>query len=434
MCCPAESWPRDGAGTEVALVAGVLRTPPSQLMQGADVIVSVRPEHFRVQDEGELGQLSGIVKVVMPLGPQVIYDVEIPGGTGVKISQPRDGLQRSAPERKHHSLFTDLSGCVPYLSCAIRAPRSCPMSIPVSRRHLLGTGAAFGAAALIPVSLPVSLRAQGKTLVAATFPGTWNEAHREFLAPAFTKRTGASVTQSILLGNDQLSRLMAAKGGKPPFDVALFDSPQVLDAAKQGLIVEYPARQVAELQGSAAGVPGQVGPAHYHADRRDRLQPAEDQDSAEELGCVVGSAIQGAGRAHGSEQPARHCLSRRDQPLARRERGELRAGIQGAAGNAAECRGNRRKSRRLCNAMAAGADRHRAVQFQFRADPQGKGCAGRAVDPGHGRGRLVHQHARRRQCCRARPRRRSTSIRISIRPCRARWRGRHTTSSRPTAR
>ena len=91
-------------------------------------------------------------------------------------------------------------------------------------------------------------------------------------------------------------------------------------------------RQVAELQGSAAGVPGQVGPAHHHADHRHRLQPAEDQDSAEELGCVVGSAIQGAGRAHGSEQPARHCLSRRDQPLARRERGELRAGVQGACG------------------------------------------------------------------------------------------------------
>jgi putative spermidine/putrescine transport system ATP-binding protein len=80
----------DGAGTEVALAAGVLRIPPSHLMKGADVIVSVRPEHFRVQDEGESGQLSGIVKVVMPLGPQVIYDVEIPGGTGVKISQPRD--------------------------------------------------------------------------------------------------------------------------------------------------------------------------------------------------------------------------------------------------------------------------------------------------------------------------------------------------------
>jgi putative spermidine/putrescine transport system substrate-binding protein len=105
-----------------------------------------------------------------------------------------------------------------------------------SRRELLGAGAALGTATLIP-SLTL---AQSKHLVAATFPGTWNEAHRKYLAPAFTKRTGASVTQSILLGNDQLSRLIAAKGGKPPFDVALFDSPQVLDAVKQGLIAEYP--------------------------------------------------------------------------------------------------------------------------------------------------------------------------------------------------
>jgi len=111
------------------------------------------------------------------------------------------------------------------------------MTIHISRRHLLGAGAAWSAASL----LPASGFAQAKQLVAATFPGTWNEAHRQFLAPAFTKRTGASATQSILLGNDQLSRLIAAKGGKPPFDVALFDRPQVLDAAKQGLIVEYPA-------------------------------------------------------------------------------------------------------------------------------------------------------------------------------------------------
>jgi putative spermidine/putrescine transport system substrate-binding protein len=104
---------------------------------------------------------------------------------------------------------------------------------------MLRAGTACTAAAIIPSRLA----AQSKTLVAATFPGTWNEAHREFLAPAFTKRTGASVTQSILLGNDQLSRLTAAKGGKPPFDVALFDSPQVLDAAKQGLISEYPAEK-----------------------------------------------------------------------------------------------------------------------------------------------------------------------------------------------
>jgi putative spermidine/putrescine transport system substrate-binding protein len=114
----------------------------------------------------------------------------------------------------------------------------------ISRRELLSAGAALSAAAL----LPTSASAQGKQLVAATFPGTWNEAHRQYLAPAFTKRTGASVTQSILLGNDQLSRLTAAKGGKPPFDVALFDRPQVLDAAKQGLIVEYPAAKSANYK------------------------------------------------------------------------------------------------------------------------------------------------------------------------------------------
>jgi putative spermidine/putrescine transport system substrate-binding protein len=82
--------------------------------------------------------------------------------------------------------------------------------------------------------------AQGKTLVTATFPGTWSEADREILLPAFIKLTGAHATQSILLGTDQVARLAAAKGGQPPFDVALFDQPQVLDAARQGLIAEYP--------------------------------------------------------------------------------------------------------------------------------------------------------------------------------------------------
>jgi putative spermidine/putrescine transport system substrate-binding protein len=111
------------------------------------------------------------------------------------------------------------------------------MNSVISRRQLLCASAAASAAAL----LKSAALAQGKTLVAATFPGTWNEAHREILAPAFAKRTGASVIQSILLGTDQVSRLEAAKGGKPPFDVALFDSPQVLDAARDGLIAEYPA-------------------------------------------------------------------------------------------------------------------------------------------------------------------------------------------------
>ena len=53
---------------------------------------------------------------------------------------------------------------------------------------------------------------QSKTLVAATFPGTWSEADRQIILPAFKAQTGASVTQSIVLGTDQISRLLAAKG------------------------------------------------------------------------------------------------------------------------------------------------------------------------------------------------------------------------------
>jgi putative spermidine/putrescine transport system substrate-binding protein len=113
------------------------------------------------------------------------------------------------------------------------------MSKHFDRRQFLAAGTALGATAL----LPVRALAQDKSLVAATFPGTWNEAHRQILAPAFRRRTNATVTQSIILAHDQVSRLAAAKGGRPPFDVAIFDSPQVLDAVKQGLIVEYPVAQ-----------------------------------------------------------------------------------------------------------------------------------------------------------------------------------------------
>ena len=111
------------------------------------------------------------------------------------------------------------------------------MSKSITRREFLVAGAAVGTVAL----LPARALAQEKQLVAATFPGTWNEAHREILAPAFRKRAKATVTQSIILAHDQVSRLTAAKGSRAPFDVAIFDSPQVLDAVKEGLIVEYPA-------------------------------------------------------------------------------------------------------------------------------------------------------------------------------------------------
>jgi len=84
----------DTTGTDVALAGGKLRASPAAVQRGAKVVLSVRPEQLRVQGEGGDGRLAGTVKMVMPLGPQVIYDVEIAGGTAIKISQSREAGSR----------------------------------------------------------------------------------------------------------------------------------------------------------------------------------------------------------------------------------------------------------------------------------------------------------------------------------------------------
>jgi len=86
---PGKLLHADAEGCDVALADGLLRTAPaSNLVKGMNVVVSVRPEQWRVQAGG--AGLSGTIKMVMPLGPQVVYDVEIPGGTSIKISQARE--------------------------------------------------------------------------------------------------------------------------------------------------------------------------------------------------------------------------------------------------------------------------------------------------------------------------------------------------------
>jgi len=76
--------------TEIAVAGGVLRISPAEFPEGASVVVSVRPEQWRIAPDEASGRLTGTVKIVMPLGPQVIYDVEMPDGIAIKISQSRE--------------------------------------------------------------------------------------------------------------------------------------------------------------------------------------------------------------------------------------------------------------------------------------------------------------------------------------------------------
>lgn len=82
--------------------------------------------------------------------------------------------------------------------------------------------------------------AQGKTLVAHSFPASYQDATLKYLVPEFKKRTGADVTLAVALAVDAVTRLTATKSSTPPFDVALLDQGPLLDAIKAGLFVEYP--------------------------------------------------------------------------------------------------------------------------------------------------------------------------------------------------
>ncbi|HEV2551087.1 MAG TPA: extracellular solute-binding protein [Stellaceae bacterium] len=105
----------------------------------------------------------------------------------------------------------------------------------MTRRHLLASGIACGAWAVTS-----RLSRAADNLVAATFPGTWNDAHKTLLVPYFSKLTGAEVTLTIMLATDEVAKLSAAKGATPPFDVAIMDEGPLLDALAQDLFEKFP--------------------------------------------------------------------------------------------------------------------------------------------------------------------------------------------------
>jgi putative spermidine/putrescine transport system ATP-binding protein len=88
---PGELLAADGAGSQVRLAGGVLRAAYAPgLPTGSKVLVSIRPEQWRMQSAAGPGHLAGTIKTVMPLGPHVVYDVEVAGGGAVKINQSRE--------------------------------------------------------------------------------------------------------------------------------------------------------------------------------------------------------------------------------------------------------------------------------------------------------------------------------------------------------
>jgi putative spermidine/putrescine transport system substrate-binding protein len=82
---------------------------------------------------------------------------------------------------------------------------------------------------------PGMSHAQAKRLVFATFTGSWEEAHKAVLVPAFRKSTqNADITLDPMLSVDQIAKVSAARNN-PPIDVMLHDPGPALTAIGQGL-------------------------------------------------------------------------------------------------------------------------------------------------------------------------------------------------------
>lgn len=112
--------------------------------------------------------------------------------------------------------------------------------MPINRRRLLQ-----GASALITAGVAAGttrMAFASDSIVATTYPGSFDEAFKAVVAPAYAEGTGNSVTFSPLLNVDQIGRIQAARNA-PPFDVVLFDEGPLIPAIEAGILERFPAEE-----------------------------------------------------------------------------------------------------------------------------------------------------------------------------------------------
>ena len=128
-----------------------------------------------------------------------------------------------------------------------------------NRRHLL-TGALTLSALH---AFPGLSRAQARKLVFATFTGSWEEAHRGVLVPAFRKSApGADIVLDPMLSVDQIAKITAARAN-PPIDVMLHDPGPALVALAQDLAEPFPTAQSAHYKDLIVDAQEPMGPAPF---------------------------------------------------------------------------------------------------------------------------------------------------------------------------
>lgn len=100
------------------------------------------------------------------------------------------------------------------------------------RRFLAATGSAAAAAATTPL-WSTSALASG-SVIAAIYPGTWEEAFRQIVAPALKEQSDVDVEFDPSYAVDQIAKARAARG-LPPFDVFVLDPGPAATGAEMDL-------------------------------------------------------------------------------------------------------------------------------------------------------------------------------------------------------
>ena len=81
-----------GAGGMLAL------TDPRPCSREGEVLVVVRPEHFRIHSVDGEG-MPAVVRMVLPQGPFVIYELSLPDGSPLKVTMGRaEAVRRHSPD------------------------------------------------------------------------------------------------------------------------------------------------------------------------------------------------------------------------------------------------------------------------------------------------------------------------------------------------
>ena len=129
----------------------------------------------------------------------------------------------------------------------------------INRRTLLTTALTLGAMK----AFPGLSYAQARPLVFATFTGSWEEAHKAVLVPAFRKANAdASIVLDPMLSVDQIAKVNAARAN-PPIDVMLHDPGPALVAIGQDIVEPFPVEKSTYYKDLIAEAQEPMGPAPF---------------------------------------------------------------------------------------------------------------------------------------------------------------------------